>query len=264
MPSSILVFTNELIPSDKVGLGTLTYDIDTPWDDPCEDLDLHEAEVQIADEPRLYDFIESGLANGASLDVPFIKSPLHHPLTLTGELKLTTCVFPVVSKSYSLKSPEKHLDRICNDVSSHEWLDEAIDSGQPIYLLTGMHTVLPGQKGGGTSDSVNTVLGAAFLGMPFLPVGTSYSMGGPMLFSGKVKRKNGLPGEEDKVLGLEYRQVKLRRVIVELEDGGTFGRSEKGGRLYKGELLGWVGRDVLVESFYSVVDDGKGSFIVSL
>jgi len=85
-----------------------------------------------------------------------------------------------------------------------------------------------------------------------------------MLFSGKVKRKKGLPGEEDKVLGLEYRQVSLRRVIDELEDGGTFRRSQKGGRFYKGELLEWVGRDVLVESFYSVVDDGKGSFIVSL
>lgn len=95
----------------------------------------------------------------------------------------------------------------------------AINSAEPIYMLVGVHTVLPGKKeGGGTSDSVNTALGAAFLGMPFLPAGTSYTMGGPMMFSGKVKRKNELPGEDDKLLGLEYRQVKLREVIVELGD----------------------------------------------
>ena len=74
MPSSILVFTNELLPSDKIDLGTLVYDIDAPWEDCCEDLDLHEDEVEVADEPRLYDFIESGLAKGAALDIPFIKS----------------------------------------------------------------------------------------------------------------------------------------------------------------------------------------------
>lgn len=74
MPSSIIVFTNELLPFDKIDLATLVYDIDTPWEDCCEDLDLHEDEVRIADESRLYDFIESGLAKGAALDVSFIKS----------------------------------------------------------------------------------------------------------------------------------------------------------------------------------------------
>jgi hypothetical protein len=74
MPSSILVFTNELLPSEKVDLGTLTYDIDTPWEDCCEDLDLQEDEVEIAEEPRLYDIIESGLSKGSALDLQFIKS----------------------------------------------------------------------------------------------------------------------------------------------------------------------------------------------
>jgi len=169
----------------------------------------------------------------------------------------------VVSKSYTLKDPEKHLERICKspDPEIREWLGTAIDLGHPVYFLVGVHTVLPGKKQGSTSDSVNTVLGAAFLGMPFLPAGTSYTMGGPMLFSGKAKRRNELPGEEDKLLGLEYRQVRLRRVIVELN--GVDGKG-KDGNLIKGELLGWVGRDVLVETFCSVVDDGKGSFIVAL
>ena len=92
-----------------------------------------------------------------------------------------------------------------------------------------------------------------------------------MLFSGKAKRKNGLPEEDDKLLGLEYRQVKLRRVIVELSDDtdgketrNGSGSREKGESLIKGEVLGWVGRDALVENFFSVVDDGKGSFIVCL
>lgn len=167
------------------------------------------------------------------------------------------------AKSYNLEEPEKHLERICksHDPEAREWLETAIDSGHPIYFLVSVHTVLPGKKAGGTSDSVNTVLGAAFLGIPFLPAGTSYTMGGPMMFSGKVKRKNGLPGEEDKLLGLEYRQVRLRRVIVELTDADGKGTD---GSLIKGELLSWVGRDVLVETFCSVVDDGKGSFIVAL
>ncbi|SRR5579859_4316889 len=187
--------------------------------------------------------------------------------------KLIIGVFPVSSKSYMLKDPGKHLDRICSsrDEETREWLEGALDSGEPIYMLVGVHTVLPGKKEGGTSDSVNTVLGAAFLGMPFLPAGTSYTMGGPMLFSGKAKRKNGLPGEEDKLLGLEYRQVKLRRAIVELgnDTGGKgtqngSGSGGKGESLIKGEIQGWVGRDALVENFFSVVDDGKGSFIVSL
>jgi hypothetical protein len=154
---------------------------------------------------------------------------------------------------------------MCNsrDPETREWLDDAVESGVPVYMLVGVHTVLPGQKEGGTSDSVNTVLGSAFLGMPFLPAGASYTMGGPMMFSGKVKRKNGLPGEEDKLLGLEYRQVKLRRVIVELNSAD--GKDVKnGGVLIKGDLLKWVGRDVLYETFLSVVDDGKGSFVVAL
>ena len=169
------------------------------------------------------------------------------------------------SKSYALKDPDQHLDRMCNsrDPETREWLDDAIESGLPVYMLVGVHTVLPGQKGGGTSDSVNTVLGAAFLGIPLLPAGTSYTMGGPMMFSGKVKRKNGLPGEEDKLLGLEYRQVKLRRVIVELNDAEGTG-IKNGGNLIKGDLLKWVGRDLLYETFVSVVDDGKGSFVVAL
>jgi hypothetical protein len=74
MPSSILVFTNELLPSEKVHLGSLAYDIDTPWEDCCEDFDLHEAEVEIAEEPRLYDIIESGISKGSALNLEFIKS----------------------------------------------------------------------------------------------------------------------------------------------------------------------------------------------
>ena len=74
MPSSILVFTNKLIPSEDIDLACLVYDIDTPWESFCEDLSLTEAEVQILDEPRLYDVVESGFAKRAALNIPFIKS----------------------------------------------------------------------------------------------------------------------------------------------------------------------------------------------
>jgi hypothetical protein len=94
-------------------------------------------------------------------------------------------------------------------------------------------------------------------------------MGGPMIFSRKSKRKNGFPTEEDQLLVLEYNQVNHRRVIVELGSETDPKKSEieqknKESVSIRGELLASVEKRNLVETFLSVVDDGKGSFIVGI
>jgi hypothetical protein len=72
MPSSIILFANDVLSYDRVRLGQFVLDPDIPTEGyypwaVCEE----DAEIG---EPQVYEIIEAGLAQGADLDISFIKS----------------------------------------------------------------------------------------------------------------------------------------------------------------------------------------------
>ena len=72
--TSIIFFANESLRHDSVSLGDLVLDVDAPWDNYCPEAGfVSEEGLRVASQPRLYSIIEQGLANGAGLDIGFIK-----------------------------------------------------------------------------------------------------------------------------------------------------------------------------------------------
>jgi hypothetical protein len=117
-------------------------------------------------------------------------------------------------------------------------------------MVVGLHTVT---KPPDNRDRVNTVLGVAFLGMPFLPMGTSYAMGGPLIAGGNQNSKT-LPDADDKIIAIEYRQIALR--ASRTQTGSCSG-------YVHGELRESVDLGEILEIFGTGIDDGKHSIMVT-
>jgi hypothetical protein len=117
-------------------------------------------------------------------------------------------------------------------------------------MVVGLHTVT---KPPNNRDRVNTVLGVAFLGMPFLPMGTSYAMGGPLIAGGNQNSKT-LPAPDDKIIAIEYRQIDLRAT-------GT--ASGSGSGYIEGYVRETVDLGDILEVFETGIDDGMHSIIVT-
>jgi hypothetical protein len=133
-------------------------------------------------------------------------------------------------------------------------LKDVLEDGYPVYMVSGLHTVT---KPPTNRDKVNTILGVSFLGMPFLPMGTSYAMGGPLVAGGNQKSAT-LPGEDDKIIAIEYRQVTLRTVV---EQAGT--QNQRKTEHVQGDLRPAVDLEDILEVFGKGIDDGVHSIIVT-
>ena len=76
MPSSVILFANDVLASDSVKLGQFVLDVDIPTEGYYP-FAVQEDDVEVVD-TQLYDIIETGLAKGVDLDVEFIKSASSH------------------------------------------------------------------------------------------------------------------------------------------------------------------------------------------
>jgi len=74
MPSSVIFFANEALPSSCVGLGRFVLDLDMPWGDYCPDSTALPQDAKVASDPQLYPIIETGVQRGARIDMGFIRS----------------------------------------------------------------------------------------------------------------------------------------------------------------------------------------------
>jgi len=74
MPSSVIFFANEALPSNCVGLGRFVLDPDMPWGDYCPDSIALPQDAKVASDPQLYPIIETGVQRGARIDMEFIRS----------------------------------------------------------------------------------------------------------------------------------------------------------------------------------------------
>ena len=125
-------------------------------------------------------------------------------------------------------------------------------------MVVGLHTVTAETPGQSNKDQVNTVLGVTFFGMPFLPMATGYALGAPLLAAGN-RRKKTLPTADDKIVAVEYRQIKLRQI------SNATNRTEKGNDSVsiEGEIMDTVNNEDVLEVFGMATDDGKDSLIVT-
>jgi len=121
-------------------------------------------------------------------------------------------------------------------------------------MVVALHTITQPPS---NRDRVNTILGVSFFGMPFLPMGTSYAMGGPLVAGGN-REKGSLPGPGDKIVAIEYRQVNLRRRL-----GECISSDETAAEYIDGELMTEINVGEVLEVFGVAIEDGKGSIIVT-
>jgi len=121
-------------------------------------------------------------------------------------------------------------------------------------MVVALHTITQPPS---NRDRVNTILGVSFFGMPFLPMGTSYAMGGPLVAGGN-REKGTLPGPGDKIVAIEYLQVNLRRRV-----GECTSPDEMAAEYIDGEVMADINVEDLLEVFGTAIEDGKGSIIVT-
>jgi len=121
-------------------------------------------------------------------------------------------------------------------------------------MVVALHTITQPPS---NRDRVNTILGVSFFGMPFLPMGTSYAMGGPLVAGGN-REKGTLPGPGDKIVAIEYLQVNLRRRVGECRSS-----DEMAAEYIDGEVMADINVEDLLEVFGTAIEDGKGSIIVT-
>jgi len=88
-----------------------------------------------------------------------------------------------------------------------------------------------------------------------LPMGTNYAMGAPMIAAGNRKKKT-LPEPSEKIVAMEYRQIRLF-VKKSSRNGGNESES------IEGELMKSVKNEDIEEVLGMAIDDGKGSIIVT-
>ena len=121
-------------------------------------------------------------------------------------------------------------------------------------MVVALHTITQPPS---NRDRVNTILGVSFFGMPFLPMGTSYAMGGPLVAGGN-REKGTLPGPGDKIVAIEYLQVNLRRRVGECRSS-----DEMAAEYIDGEVMADINVEDLLEVFGTAIEDGRGSIIVT-
>ena len=121
-------------------------------------------------------------------------------------------------------------------------------------MVVALHTITQPPS---NRDRVNTILGVSFFGMPFLPMGTSYAMGGPLVAGGN-REKGTLPGPGDKIVAIEYLQVNLRRRVGECRSS-----DEMAAEYIDGEVMTDINVEDVLEVFGTAIEDGRGSIIVT-
>lgn len=168
----------------------------------------------------------------------------------------TQGAFPAASKSHVLREPETFCKKVCqrNLPGNQAWLKGILEDGDPVYMVVALHTITQPPS---NRDRVNTILGVSFLGMPFLPMGTSYAMGAPLVAGGN-RGKSTLPGPDDKIVAIEYRQIDLRTCV---EEAGS--HHHTGTDYIEGEIKPHINVEDVMEVFEVAIEDGKGSIIVT-